>query len=74
MPSPRQLGRQEKSRGERQKWHELRSRVLSRAERPEVWARRDDLTVFDCAVAEAYYVGDTAIIDGRNAVILKVEL
>jgi hypothetical protein len=32
--------------------------------------------VFDCAAAEAYYVGDTATMNGRDdrkAVILKVE-
>jgi hypothetical protein len=51
--------------------------LFSRAMHPEVRARLDDLTVFDCAAAEAYYVGDAATMDGRDdrkAVILKVEL
>ena len=56
---------------------ELRCQVFFTAMRSKVRARRHVLMAFDCAAAEAYYVGDPATMDGRDeikAVILKVEL
>jgi hypothetical protein len=69
--------RQEKRSGEQPKEHEFFAAPLRGASGPRFWARRDGLAMFDCAAAEAYYVGDTATMDGRDeskAVILKVEL